>query len=99
MGTIKPKKLGLAVGVTAVIVYLGCALVMAVLGREGIVLFLNSLLHGLDVSPLIRMNVPWWEALMGAAEVFILGWLIGAAIAAIYNIGAGGSSRRDRPKE
>jgi hypothetical protein len=88
MGTIKVKKLGLAVGGTAAIVYLGCALVMAVVGRDGIILFLNSLLHGLDVSALIRMNVPWWETLVGAAEIFILGWLSGATVAAIYNIGA-----------
>ena len=88
MDTIKVRRLGLAVGVTATVVYLGCALVMAVVGRDGVILFLNSLLHGLDVSAIIRMNVPWWETLIGAVEIFILGWLSGATIAAIYNVGA-----------
>jgi len=88
MDTIKVRRLALAVGVTATIVYLGCALVMAVVGRDEIILFLNSLFHGLDVSALIRMNVSWWETLIGAVEVFILAWLIGAAVASIYNLGA-----------
>lgn len=87
MDSIRVRKLALAVGVTVIVVYLGCALILAFLGREGIILFLNSLLHGLDVSPIIRMSVPWWETLAGAVEVFILGWLVGAVIAAIYNAG------------
>jgi uncharacterized membrane protein len=88
MGTIRVKRMGLAAGVTAAIVYLGCALVMAVVGRDGVILFLNSLFHGLDVSALIRINVSWWETLIGAVEVFILAWLSGAAVASIYNLGA-----------
>jgi hypothetical protein len=87
ISTIKVKRLGLAAGVTAVIVYLGCARVMAVVGRDGIILFLNSLFHGLDVSALIRSDIRWWETLLGAGQVFVLAWLAGAAIAAIYNLG------------
>jgi hypothetical protein len=32
------------------------------------------------------MDVPWTEALIGLVEMFILGWLFGALIAAVYNI-------------
>ncbi len=65
--------------------YLGCVLLMATVGRDGTIFFFNSILHGLDVAPIIRMAVPWWEMLMGVIETFILGWLIGATIASIYN--------------
>ena len=54
-------------------------------GHEGTVLFFNSLLHGLDTSTIIRVDVPLSEALIGLVETFILGWLFGALIASVYN--------------
>ncbi|GAB3833835.1 DUF5676 family membrane protein [Pontibacter rugosus] len=85
MNRINVKKLGFAFGVTGALLYIGCILVMATVGRDGTIKFFNSLLHGLDVSAVIRMDVPFWEALIGIVETFILAWLIGACIAAIYN--------------
>lgn len=81
------KRLGMAVGSTGAILYLGCILLMITVGREGTIWFFNSLLHGLDTSSIIRMNVPVWQALLGIVQTFILGWLIGAVIASVYNIG------------
>jgi len=81
------KRLGLAVGSSGAILYVGCILLMITVGQEGTVKFFNSLLHGLDTSSIIRMNVPIWEAILGIIQTFILGWLIGAFIASIYNYG------------
>ena len=86
MNTINIKRFGLAFGITGTLLYLGCILVMATVGREGTIQFFNSLLHGIDTSSIIRMDVPWWEALIGIAEIFIISWLVGALIAAVYNI-------------
>jgi hypothetical protein len=86
MNTINIRKLGLATGSTGALLYLGCAIVMATVGHNGTVRFFNSLLHGLDVTSIVRMNMPFWEACVGIAETFILGWLVGACIAAIYNL-------------
>lgn len=86
MNTINIKKFGLAFGITGALLYLGCILLMLTVGREGTVNFFNSLLHGIDTSTIIRMQIPWWEALIGIAETFIISWLIGACIAAFYNI-------------
>lgn len=58
---------------------------MVMLGHDGSVKFFNSLLHGLDVSTISRMDVPLWETVVGILETFILGWLVGACIAGIYN--------------
>ena len=82
---INVRKFGFATGLTGALLYLGCMILMATVGHAGVVKFFNSLLHGLDVTSIIRMNVPLWEACIGIAETFILGWLIGACIAAIYN--------------
>ena len=83
--TINVKKFGFAVGITMALLYLGCAIVMATVGHAGTVKFFNSLLHGLDVSSIVRMNVPLWEGVAGIVETFVLGWLIGACIAGFYN--------------
>ena len=79
------KKLGFALGLTGAIIYLGCVLVMATAGKEGSILFFNSLLHGLDVTTIMRMNVSVLEALLGIIQTFILGFIVGAFIAAFYN--------------
>ena len=84
--TINVKKFGLAVGLTVALLYLGCMVVMATTGHASSIQFFNSLLHGIDVSSILRMNVPLWEAGIGLVETFILGWLVGACIAGFYNM-------------
>ncbi len=79
------KKFGFATGLTGALLYLGCIVVMATVGHDGTVKFFNSLIHGLDVSTIVRMEVPMWEAGAGIVETFVLGWLIGACIAGFYN--------------
>lgn len=86
MNRINIKKFGLACGLTGALLYLGCMLLMTTVGHDGTVKFFNSLLHGLDVTSIVRMNVPLWEAVLGIIETFILAWLIGACIAAFYNV-------------
>src|SRR6266542_69359 len=87
MQRINIKKLGLATGSTAALLYLGCAIVMLIAGHDGSVKLANSLMHGIDISTIIMMDMPFSEGLIGIVETFIIGWLIGASIAAIYNIG------------
>jgi hypothetical protein len=79
------KKLGFAFGLTGTLIYLGCMIVMVTAGQEGSITFFNSLLHGLDTTSIIRMDVPPLEVLMGIVQTFILWWLIGACIGAFYN--------------
>jgi carbon starvation protein CstA len=86
MNHISIKKLGLAFGLTCALLYLGCVLVMSTVGHDRTVLFFNSLLHGIDVSSIMRMNISPVEELIGIVQTFILGWLIGACVAAIYNV-------------
>ncbi|TAH40096.1 MAG: hypothetical protein EYC69_11855 [Bacteroidetes bacterium] len=85
MNRIHVKKLGLAFGLTGTLLYLGCITLMLTVGHDGTVRFFNSLLHGLDVTTIIRMNVPLWEAILGIIQTFILAWLVGACIAGFYN--------------
>lgn len=86
MNRINIKKFGFAIGLTGTLLYTGCMIVMATAGQEGSIKFFNSLLHGLDTTSIIRMDVPLLEALLGIVQTFIIGWLIGACIASFYNV-------------
>jgi 2TM family of unknown function (DUF5676) len=85
MNRLNIKKLGFAVGLTGALIYLGCMIVMISAGQEGTIKFFNSLLHGLDATSIIRMDVSLLEAFFGIIQTFIIGWLVGASIAAFYN--------------
>lgn len=88
INVISIRRFGFALGAVSALLYLGCAFVMLTVPRPAAVAFYNSLLHGWDVGPLMRWDMPWWEACVGVIEVFILGWLIGAALAMFYNLAA-----------
>ncbi len=75
----------LATGLVAVLYYILCMLLMWIGGKEVTVAFFNSLLHGLDVASIVRMNVPLPETLLGLVLTFVLGWLGGWLIATSYN--------------
>ena len=66
------KKLGFAFGLTGALIYLGCMIVMNTAGQDGTISFFNSLLHGLDTTSIIRMDVPLLEAFFGIIQTFIL---------------------------
>ncbi len=89
MKTISISRFGSALGVSSTLLYLGCVFFMATVNKETVIKFSNSLFHGLDVSTIIRWEIPWTETVIGVFETFLLGWLFGAMIAAIYNFRAG----------
>ena len=79
--------LGVSIGLTGVIFYLGCMITMATVPREQSVKFFNSLLHGIDVGPILRDSVPLGEVAIGIVTTFALGWIAGLLIAHFYNWG------------
>lgn len=88
MHRINVKTLGFAVALTIALVYAACIVVMSIAGPQTSVSFFNSLMHGIDGSSIIRKTpMPLSEAAVGIAEWFVIGWLIGASVAAIYNAG------------
>lgn len=81
------RRAGLALGTAFAVAYAGCSFVMLTVPQEAAIRFYNSILHGVDVGAFIRWDMPWWEMVIGVLEVFILGWLFGALMAAVYNYG------------
>ena len=70
---------------TGVIFYIGCVVTVITVPRDKAVTFFNSLIHGLDVEPVLREHVPLAEVLLGVISTFVLGWIAGVIIAGIYN--------------
>ena len=85
MQLIHANKLGFAIGATGAIFYIGCNAVMFVVEKNATVWLFNSLLHGLDVSTIFRMEIPISESIIGIVLTFVLGWLMGLLIASLYN--------------
>ncbi len=85
MGVINVKKFGFAVGITLAMIHLGCVGVMLFTSHEAMIAFFNSILHGIDVRPIMRMDMSTFEMVYGIFQIFAIGWLIGASIASIYN--------------
>jgi len=86
MEKINFKKMGLACGITGALLYLGCIILMFSIGQKGTILFFNNLLHGLDTTSIIKMNVSFFDSFMGLLQTFIIFYLIGASIALFYNV-------------
>lgn len=86
MNRISVKGVSCALASCCAVLYVGCVFIMLTVSKEVVVRFFNSILHGWDVSSIMRWDMPWWEAALGALEMFILGWLIGALFAVVYNL-------------
>ena len=89
MEALSVKRLAFALGAGFALLYLGCVFVMLTVPKDVAIRFFNSILHGVDVTSIMRWEMPWWEMVVGVLQIFIVGWLFGAAAAALYNLGAG----------
>lgn len=83
---IDPRKLGISIGFTFFLLYIGCMILMYYLGHDGTVTYFNNMLHGIDISTIVKMNITLAEAFAGIIEIFILGTFIGICIGGFYNI-------------
>ena len=85
MEKLSQKKFAIASGLASVLVYLGCFLIMTILGKDSLVKLSNLLFHGMDFSNIIRMNIPIGETLLGAVASFVFWGIVGYVLAFIYN--------------
>ena len=88
MNHINIKQLGFAIGTTIVIIYIGCVAVVSLISTQEGIAFFNNLMHSIDTTTIIRKTpMSFLDVIIGIVEWFIIGWLIGASIASIYNLG------------
>ena len=85
MSNLNKSKFAIASGLTAVVIYLGCYLTMAILGKDSLVKISNLLFHGMDFSNIIRMDIPIGETLLGVLVSFVFWGAVGYFFAFAYN--------------
>ena len=85
MQKMNQNKFAIASGLTSVVVYVGCFLIMAILGKDGIIKLSNLLFHGMDFNNIIRMDISIGETLLGAVVSFVFWGTIGYVLSFIYN--------------
>ncbi len=82
---IDAKRFAWAVALVAVVLYILCALLVWIGGREIAAWIFNSLLHGVDVHPIMRIDIPLIDTLFGLLFTTILAWFTGFMLASVYN--------------
>jgi hypothetical protein len=82
---LQPTKLAAACAIVGVVFYIGCAVLMTVLDQDGTSWFFNSILHGFDVTSILRMDVPLADALVGGVLTGLMAGFSGWLIAVLYN--------------
>jgi hypothetical protein len=82
---LKPIKTGISAGITSVVIYLGCYLIMLILGKGSLVKLSNYLFHGVDFTTIINTNIPIEETILGIVISFFFWGLIGFLFTTIYN--------------
>lgn len=85
MNQLKQTKFALATGLTSVVIYFSCFLLMVILGEKSLIKLSNFIFHGMDFTTIIRTEIPLWETFVGVIISFIFWALIGYLIAFIYN--------------
>lgn len=86
MTTINPVRTGFATALTVSLLYLACILVIMIMPKETAVAFYNSVLHGIDISTILMSSMSLPQLVFGLINMFIIGWLVGATFAAVYNL-------------
>ncbi len=79
------RNFGIAIGAASALAYAACALSMLILPHETMIRLYNTLLHGVDIGPIMREDISLIESAFGCALTFILAGIFGAVIAAVYN--------------
>lgn len=87
MQKLSPVGFGMALGVSGAVFYVGCMIFMATIPHTSVVWISNSMLHGADVTTVMRDGVPLVQSLAGILFTFVGGTIFGALSACIYNFG------------
>jgi len=85
MDLLNTRKTALSVGLTAVMWYLGCVLLMSIGGKTVTVWVSNLLFHGVEFENIVRMRIPFIDTLLGLILTFVLWTATGWFLATVYN--------------
>ena len=81
---LKPKAVGYALAIVSGIVSLAC-LLLVVIAKEFTINLFGAIFHGIELSQIAADNITIGSAVLGFAEVVVIGFIFGWLFAIIYN--------------
>ena len=80
---LKAARVANALAITAGIVSIVCALLLAI-APQSMTNFFGAIFHGLDISQ-IEISLTWGRTILGTVVAIFLAWIFGWLYAKIYN--------------
>ena len=78
------KKVALALAGVSAVVYIVCALLIAVAPAFTVSIF-GALFHGIDISEIAMQNISLGRTILGFIEIIVLALVVGWLYAKMYN--------------
>ena len=85
MEKLKPNVVALSLGVTAVILYVLCLVLVAILPLGMIAPFMNNLVHSVDFRGMMTDNITFAGSIIGIIAWFLIAAVTGYIFALVYN--------------
>jgi hypothetical protein len=86
MNKVSASRFGLACGITLAIGDVACVIVKGILPLDTQIRVFNTLLHGVDITTVVREDMSIGEMALGLAGWFVIGSIFGAILATAYNV-------------
>lgn len=86
MNKVSASRFGLACGIAFAIGDAACVLVKGILPLDTQIRVFNTLLHGVDITTVVRNEMSMGEMALGLIGWFAIGSIFGAIVATAYNI-------------
>ncbi len=81
---LKPKKTGLALAAISGIIYIACAILIALAPAFTLNVF-GAMFHGIDISKIAMQSIWIGRTVIGLVEIIVLAFAAGWFYAIIYN--------------
>lgn len=85
MSKLNTNQVGLSLAIVFAIIYILCAILVAILPLQTIITYSNYVMHGIDITTIAAKTISPVGLIIGIIEIFVLGYIAGALFAFFYN--------------
>lgn len=85
MQKLKPNVVALSLGITAIMLYILCLVLVTILPIQMMVPFVNSLIHSVDFRGMMTNNITFAGSIIGIIAWFLIAAVTGYIFALVYN--------------
>ncbi|MBI2653702.1 hypothetical protein HYX02_02715 [Candidatus Woesearchaeota archaeon] len=85
MAKLNPNKVALSLGITAVVLYIICLILVTIFPLQMMAPFVNNLIHSVDFTGMMTKNITLNGSIVGIVAWFIIAAVTGYIFAFVYN--------------